>query len=335
MKRFQNILVGIELHPTDNLQAAQPAPNSLAAVERATELAKTSGARLTFFTSIGSLGPEPLLTPQQIETATQNIHKAASAAMSQLVEQASREGINSISRVGFGKAWYQIVRQVLIEQHDLVIVGSRGLSDLRRFVVGSTGTKLLRKCPCAVWVTKPKPNFDISTILAATDFGLVSKFACGLAASLARIHSAKLHLLHCAEYPLEHGLKWAHIPAEYRNEYRQRVFVEAKDQFDLELNRPDYDGLAERPHVHLKSNQTPHDAILAAVDELDADLLVMGTLARGGISGLFLGNTSEQVLPHVTCSVLVVKPDDFVCPVQVESEQEQDRLPVQVAVDST
>jgi len=46
------------------------------------------------------------------------------------------------------------------------------------------------------------------------------------------------------------------------------------------------------------------------------DLIVMGTVGRTGIPGLFIGNTAETVLRQVDCSVLTVKPWGFVTPVR-------------------
>jgi nucleotide-binding universal stress UspA family protein len=46
------------------------------------------------------------------------------------------------------------------------------------------------------------------------------------------------------------------------------------------------------------------------------DLIVMGTVARAGLEGYFIGNTAETVLQRVDCSVLTVKPDAFVSPVK-------------------
>ena len=45
------------------------------------------------------------------------------------------------------------------------------------------------------------------------------------------------------------------------------------------------------------------------------EFIVMGTVCRTGIEGLFIGNTAEKVLQQVDCSVLTVKPDGFVTPV--------------------
>ena len=41
----------------------------------------------------------------------------------------------------------------------------------------------------------------------------------------------------------------------------------------------------------------------------------MGTVARTGISGLVMGNSAEQVLDEVHCSVIAVKPPGFKSPI--------------------
>ncbi|MFS1162379.1 universal stress protein [Aeromonas salmonicida] len=45
------------------------------------------------------------------------------------------------------------------------------------------------------------------------------------------------------------------------------------------------------------------------------DILVMGTVARTGISGFFIGNTAENVVQKLECSLLALKPNGFVSPV--------------------
>jgi nucleotide-binding universal stress UspA family protein len=55
----------------------------------------------------------------------------------------------------------------------------------------------------------------------------------------------------------------------------------------------------------------------AFAEKHDADLVVIGTVARGGIPGLFIGNTAEKVLNAVDCSVLTLKPEGFETPIRV------------------
>ncbi len=51
-------------------------------------------------------------------------------------------------------------------------------------------------------------------------------------------------------------------------------------------------------------------------DELDADLVVMGTVGRTGIAGLLIGNTAETILERIGCSVLAIKPSGFRSPIE-------------------
>jgi nucleotide-binding universal stress UspA family protein len=54
----------------------------------------------------------------------------------------------------------------------------------------------------------------------------------------------------------------------------------------------------------------------AASEEID--LVVMGTVARTGITGLLMGNTAERILGALSCSVLTVKPEGFRSPITLE-----------------
>lgn len=81
----------------------------------------------------------------------------------------------------------------------------------------------------------------------------------------------------------------------------------------IEQTEPNRAELAERFQV---SEQQIHigygspKAVLAdAVTELEADLLVIGSLARKGISGALLGNTAERVVDSISCDLLIVNAD--------------------------
>ena len=43
----------------------------------------------------------------------------------------------------------------------------------------------------------------------------------------------------------------------------------------------------------------------------------MGTFCRTGVRRFFIGNTAEGVLERVDCSLLTVKPDGLVSPIQL------------------
>lgn len=56
------------------------------------------------------------------------------------------------------------------------------------------------------------------------------------------------------------------------------------------------------------------------VEENGVDLVIMGTLARSGVLGMLIGNTAEEVLDRIQCSVLALKPKGFVSPVRIPDD---------------
>jgi len=77
-----------------------------------------------------------------------------------------------------------------------------------------------------------------------------------------------------------------------------------------------YDLSIDAPEVHLLKGN-PAATIDGLTRDLQADLVVMGTVGRTGIPGFFIGNTAEEVLQTTTASVLAVKPRDFISPATV------------------
>lgn len=58
-------------------------------------------------------------------------------------------------------------------------------------------------------------------------------------------------------------------------------------------------------------------AIRAAADDVDADVIVMGTLTRATLPGLLMGNTAESVLRQKHRSVMTLKPAKFQSPIAI------------------
>ncbi len=50
--------------------------------------------------------------------------------------------------------------------------------------------------------------------------------------------------------------------------------------------------------------------------------MVLGTVGRTGLSAAFLGNTAEQVIDHLRCDLLVLKPEQYKTPVEMDDEDD-------------
>jgi len=217
--------------------------------------------------------------------------------------------------VKVGVPFLEVIREVLRGAHDLVVVSARRSGKSGGEIVSNMATQLIRKCPCPVWVTprNPVPQGQGSILSAiALDHGPTARVL-SLSASIAALTERKWNVLHVPEYPLEGGMRLRNVAAgevqSYEEECRKEAWAELHTLTD---------GLAAEAGVEVKlwmAEGRPSDQIVEAEDKLEAALIVLGTINRGGLAGLIIGSTAESAIARARSSVLAVKPDDFVCPV--------------------
>jgi nucleotide-binding universal stress UspA family protein len=219
-------------------------------------------------------------------------------------------GVPLAHETRIGTPYIQLVHAIEEQKHDLLFVGTRGETGLKRLILGSTARRLLRNCPAPVWIVRPETAAELKTILVAVDFSPASGKALADAAALARRLGAELHVLHVAEsvQTLQSAKDQGYLadvsPRDVNREIQEqlRAFAAEHGGQDVKLNLQVAKGIAAK-------------AIAAAAKKLKADLVVLSTVGRGGLAGLLIGNTAEQVVDTVHCDVLAVKPEGFVSPV--------------------
>jgi universal stress protein E len=309
MQAFRKIVVGIDLD-SEGLAT----PGSMLALSQARWIARRFDAELTLIHSHAS---------DERWNAKANQYEVAErppdpeACLQRVLTQAGGDAGEDASRVTLvafeEKAWLGITRHVLREKSDLVVVGKLSQSRVGGPLLGSVSARLLRSCPCAIWVVKPDAAQRPRTLLAATDLTAVGERVLELAGSLAQECGSVLHVVHSLELPITIQMEGP----EARSEYLEQTRNEACDKIRASLRDRDLRTPAEL-HVALSS---PTHAIAECVERLRPDLVVMGTLSRGGIPGVVIGNTAERLLGRLDCPLLTVKPSDFVCSVTLESRK--------------
>jgi universal stress protein E len=196
------------------------------------------------------------------------------------------------------------------------MVGTRDSTSARHMPFGNTAKKVLRRCPCPVWMCRPEPYDRPLNILVASDLHPASEVGLRLAVALGQWVSATIHVLHAIDYPVYH-LWLTALPDEVGRDYHQRVLGHAEKMLHEQLERTDYRALADPIRVHITDKVgKPDQVILKCIKDYHIDLLVIGTIGRTGATGVMIGNTAERLLPEVSCSVLAVKPPDFRCPIR-------------------
>ncbi len=313
MKRFKNVLVV----PAE-IDAADPA------LSRALRLAEVNEARLRVVWPIDE-------SNGQLETSklTDTIVAGAREQLEAMVNPLRAGGVPIETDVAVGRPFIQLIARVLRHDHDLIMKTARGRNALRQKVFfGTTALHLLRKCPCPVWIINPDSLDRQGGVLVAIDPDTenettltINRMLMELGTSLAERQGRDLHVLHVWNVPygdLVRHSPWLRVSKTEVDSY----FTEIRDRHAKRFEElvASFRPVAPSMKEHFYEG-IPEEVILDLAREKNIEVIVMATLARSGIPGLMIGNTAENVLGVVDCSVLTVKPADFVSPVQAEQAQ--------------
>ena len=312
MVTLRRILVGVELYP----KRPEVTPGARNALTQATWLARETGAELLLVHSTWRDGDVDDAGGEAIDPLSRLSAEALAALEAARVAAAGEGGEERRVELTLtpNRAWLAITRAVLAGGIDMVLVGKRdeAASEGRR--LGTVASKLLRKCPGPVWVVKPEHDLVHRLVLAASDLTPVGDLAVVYAAFVAERHRCPLHVVHAYQVPMALQLEAARLSEERYQAELEALKARAQSLVDAVISATSFDGESV---VHVGRN-APSAAIREAVEHLHPDLLVMGTVSRGGIAGLLVGNTAERLLDRVDCSLLTVKPEGFVSPIRGE-----------------
>lgn len=309
MKRFKNILVIVreESNLARNL-----------AVERAIDLARANKAKLTVMDIVDS--PKALvsqfnaiLKPDEIAQA---LLKKRTRTLTELADELA-DDIDVSVVVKVGKGFLEIIRRVVLEEHDLLIK----MANNQQSNFDSSDFHLMRKSPCPVWLLKAEGAKKCEKILATIDLNLESDeqdktlnhAIMQLANSLAKMENSELHMLSCWSLYGEEALRHSSFSKISDEELQELITNEEKAYAELQSEIiARYEGVTIHPHL-IKAH--PADAIPKFASENAIDTVVMGTVARSGIPGFFIGNTAETILHGISASVITLKPQGFETPI--------------------
>ncbi len=309
MKRFKNILYYAE---------GETEPST--ALSRSVELAKINQAQLTLMDVTENLSQSAIgrwLSGADLQSL---ITEQRQEQLMALAEPYLDAGLSIQIAVRSGTPFIEVIQAVCRSGYDLVVKTARVPTGTAELLFGSTDLHLLRKCPCPVWIDKPTKKRTYKKVMAAvdaSDYNAVelNRLIMDLATSLASAEHSELHVAHVWRLAGESLSRYgrASLPTNQVDEMVEHAHKEHKRKLDALLSSYN---LPKNHQVHLVKGW-PATMIVHCAAEEAVDLLVMGTVGRTGIPGFLIGNTAENVLNAVRCSVLAVKPEGFTSPVQL------------------
>ena len=293
MNVFTNILVDVDASAT-----AQPA------VEWAAALARRSGARIRLVHVLASpgecpMGLRPDLREELVRTRRDQLARIAAATN-------TTAGVDVIC----GPAPDALIRQVDAHGHDLVVRAHQ--RDRARHQSGETPVdiELFRRCPAPVLAVGAgnlvyPPKIAVAVNVHPTDSARQGEAAAlvGLGLMVATTLRGSLSLVHAWQPPGDRRAALHMSEADY-SEYLASTRSDAVREIATLADACDGHSLTRRLTIR---HGAPADVIPAFVVSEGIDLLIVGTAGRTGLARLLQGNTAEQVLERVACSVLAIK----------------------------
>lgn len=301
MKRFKKILVA-----TDTRLDKHPV------VDDAIEIAKRNDASLM----IVDILPEQSWIAKQVTNDLDYLHnlvrKEKESKLDELAAMARKADIEVRTKLFTGKASVEIVREVLREDHDLVLAVTKGANSRTSNNYGRTARRLLATCPATVWLVAAnapsKPRHIAACLDTAQDDNTnkaLNQNIYETSQAIAEQFDCKLSLLHAWKLQDEPLLR-TRLKPDQVDAYRDRQLAYHKDLMEKFLKQND----GNNKNVHFLNGDVV-EVVPEFVKEKNVDLVVMGTVARSGLLGLLMGNTAHSLLDHLDCSVMALKPPEF------------------------
>jgi universal stress protein E len=275
-------------------------------------LAAATGAKLTL---IDVVEPLPLHVELWLPQSARMFEALEASVAQRLHASVSRlrsEGVSVESAILRGAPETSILDAVNQGKYDLLLVGAARRPDGR---LGTRAMRLLRKCSCPVWIEGSRTLTGVRRVVAAVDAIPGDAYRAELnvkivllAGMLAKSCGMELHVLNAWEAYGE-GLLRSRIGAKPEEIARYAAEIH-------QHHREEIHNVLRRARVHvpdtavhlIKGNAV--EVLPSMCRKLRAGVLVLGTVARSGLSAALIGNTTEAVAGSLTCSMLAVKPDD-------------------------
>jgi nucleotide-binding universal stress UspA family protein len=155
-------------------------------------------------------------------------------------------------------------------------------------------------------------EYNLRTILYATDLGLYGPKIFEHAITIAQRFGAQIHIIHVLEPVSEYAqsLISNYVSPETMETVRSEGYETARKEMHRRLEKFCSERLPEECE-HLLANMRvveglPFQVILDETKRLNADLIVVGSHGRTGLGELFMGSVAHRVLSKATVPVLVV-----------------------------
>jgi universal stress protein E len=302
------------------LAVIEPELSTQKSLARAIEIASMNGASITAFLSIYDFSYEmtTMLSMDERENMRQAVIDDRTEWLVNLVsEKFSHHKVSiDVKIVWHNRPYESIIYEVIDKGYDLIVKGTQQHDSLKSVIFTPTDWHIMRKAPVPVLLVKEHDWPCGGQILAAINVGVDDDNHISLneeitkqALHFAKLLSSNVHLVN--SFPGTPANIVIEIPEFDPTTYDESAKLHHEQCMQVHSEKHHIN----KQHCHVAIG-LPEDVITQYAEQLDAELVVLGTTGRQGISAALLGNTAEHVIDKLNCDVLTIKPSGFVSPVK-------------------
>ena len=252
------------------------------ALSRAAAVASATGASLHAYCCFSISADRPSSERAEFEEAELARYRAW---METLIDPLRADGIAVEYEVDCRDDWRSAMAPAAKRADaDLIVRATVPRTALQRRMLKTTDWKLLREAPCPVLLVKSDSAEGLHRVLAAVNIKdkdeahrRLTDSVIEYARAVAELAGAELHGVNA----FQGSGNFVHPP-----DLAKRLGV-------------------ERQQAHV-GDAEPEELVAQVAEKLDASLVVVGSLARKGISGAVVGNTAERILDGVPADLLCI-----------------------------
>jgi universal stress protein E len=306
VQKVRNILVIVD-----------PTADSHPAIDKVEVLAKHFGSRVELYIFDTKAAREMRLMKEQAADPSRLLTVNLKPMLESLAKPLRDRGLDVCTELEFGDSLTDgLLSRVRRTSAELVVKDTHPHSLLHRTLITNTDWHMIRECPMPLLLTKPKAWTRGAGIVAAVDPGHVNDKPAHLdhqilewGGALARGLERALHAVHVyVPLTVAAAAGGALEPMASTLTPEAMEFEDKQKRKELQELIAPFKISPENAHLELG---VATDILPRKAQELNADVMVMGAIARHGLARMLIGSTAERVLEKLPCDVLVVKPASF------------------------
>jgi nucleotide-binding universal stress UspA family protein len=259
-------------------------PQSKHALDLAAEMARKGHIKIEAINIIEGLTPSSFNTMgdgisnyTEDEFFLKKLYDKTKENLQNLIDQGKYSGLKISASVVVGNPYQSISKAIADHEANLVIMGTKGTSGIDEVLIGSNTEKVVRYAKCPVITLKSAVDFSkIQNIVLATNLNEEQPEVVKEIKKLQHLTGAKIHLVK------------VNTPNNFHTQRQfNKEFADYVQKYKL-----------ENCDTFLYNATSEEDGILSYAEDMQADLIAIGTHGRTGLLHLLSGSIAEDVVNH-------------------------------------